>query len=876
MMSKFKTVRTGLLGSAAALALVGAATTAQDVEAQFGDVSIVFDTTVSIGGAVRTTSRNRGFLSEGNGGPIDPRDSVALGATFGDPDAGGPAPTFVPGTFLGTAFVGPTPTGFLTITTNKDNFDGSVNADDGRLNFDKGDAIGGNVKASHELVVKWENYTLFARGFGFYDVVLNDRDAGERSDLADQALGDVGRNYELLDLFVSADYTIADLPINLRVGKQVINWGESTFIQNGNNIFNPIDVGAIRRPGAEIKEALVPVNAVSASISLPYNVSFSAYYALDWEPFELDPSGTPFSGADVVELGSGVGGNVGAIAFTGGSPLGGMRRNCDANTSLAGIQQTNAVLKGILPSSIGVLGDGVVNCSDQSALVTPSGGIFASSINYKTFYRIGRHEEVKIGLPSILAADQFTRPMQGIFERVGNVHASDDGQFGLSAHYLADWAGNTEFGLYYQNYHSRLPFVNVTRLGLAHVGFATVGDSVSLGGLGNRGLNALGCGLAVGMNEAAAGAAITGASAFVPNTIAVADPMDLVNAAVGVTISGLTGAALVLTPGATSSGVTIDTVQNVFKVNCMAQFYQNLAFGPSLLQQNGQEGIGLNPQYGLTLEYPEDIGIVGASFSTTLWGWGVQGEMTLRPDAPFQVDSDTLTIWNAISDCVIRAGAGGVELVVLAGRENADGTGAPSCGNTRRSNPVIKNQMVTAQIGTTASFTGSSWFNEQIGSDGSVLVTELGMVHVPGVEDTYLDKFSTANKKGVQYQGLSCQGSDLGLGGLIGLDAKSSKKCRPNSTSAGLVMLMRWDYNNAFDTGFLVQPQISYSYDFYGSTPAPYGNYLEDRQALNLAVTGTLNNNFRIGASYTNFFGANILNKASDQDFGSLTASYTF
>ena len=74
---------------------------------------------------------------------------------------------------------------------------------------------------------------------------MNDHDVGDRSQLIDQALGDVGRNYELLDAFVSADYTIADMPVNLRLGKQVINWGESTFILNGNNVFNPIDVARL-------------------------------------------------------------------------------------------------------------------------------------------------------------------------------------------------------------------------------------------------------------------------------------------------------------------------------------------------------------------------------------------------------------------------------------------------------------------------------------------------------------------------------------------------------------------------------------------------------------------------------------------------------
>ena len=98
------------------------------------------------------------------------------------------------------------------------------------MNFDNGDLIGANVKANHDLLVKWQNYTVFARAVGFYDVVMNDHDVGARSEMTDAALGDVGRNYELLDAFVSADYTIADLPVNLRLGKQVINWGESTFI----------------------------------------------------------------------------------------------------------------------------------------------------------------------------------------------------------------------------------------------------------------------------------------------------------------------------------------------------------------------------------------------------------------------------------------------------------------------------------------------------------------------------------------------------------------------------------------------------------------------------------------------------------------------
>ncbi|MEQ1867530.1 MAG: DUF1302 family protein, partial [Micropepsaceae bacterium] len=66
------------------------------------------------------------------------------------------------------------------------------------------------------------------------------------------------------------------------------------------------------------------------------------------------------------------------------------------------------------------------------------------------------------------------------------------------------------------------------------------------------------------------------------------------------------------------------------------------------------------------------------------------------------------------------------------------------------------------------------------------------------------------------------------------------------------------------------------SWDMEGTTAAPYSNFLEDRQAINLGVTGTLNNNFRIGANYSNFFSGHVNNKSRDKDFASVSASYTF
>src|SRR5262249_44956543 len=132
----------------------------------------------------------------------------------------------------------------------------------------------------------------------------------------------------------------------------------------------------------------------------------------------------------------------------------------------------------------------------------------------------------------------------------------------------------------------------------------------------------------------------------------------------------------------------------------------------------------------------------------------------------------------------------------------------------------IRNEMYTAQIGTTATFTSSDWWVGEVGADLGVLVTEVGMVFVPGVEDTWIDKLPSPTLAGPQYQNIGCQGTDLPLGGFLDLRDAPSAQCRPTDFSAGLVALYRLEYNNAFDTGYSLAPTIVYSYDFMGTTPA--------------------------------------------------------
>ncbi|MFK5927466.1 MAG: DUF1302 domain-containing protein, partial [Desulfuromusa sp.] len=175
----------------------------------------------------------------------------------------------------------------------------SVNIDDGDLNYDKGDLINNTAKVTSELALQYKNFGLFVRGTAFYDFENNDGGRA-RTPLRDEALDLVGKDAELLDAYVSMDFDLGTMPGQIRIGSQVLSWGESTFIQNGINVINPFAVSKLRVAGAELKEGLVPVGMVSVSISPTENITFEGFYQYDWEEVVIDPPGSYWSTNDFV------------------------------------------------------------------------------------------------------------------------------------------------------------------------------------------------------------------------------------------------------------------------------------------------------------------------------------------------------------------------------------------------------------------------------------------------------------------------------------------------------------------------------------------------------------------------------------------------
>ena len=236
--------RTALAAAVAAALLVPALADAVEFQAASGDLTGSWDTTISYGQSWRAKGANLANIGSANGG-----------------------------------------TGY------------SPNFDDGDLNYHSGDAFSKALKVTSEISLKYRNYGAFVRASGLYDFAVMDGNT-RRTPISTEAKVVAGSYVRLLDAFAYGKWKIGDHPFELRVGKQVLNWGESTFIASPFTEANAFDLAALHVPGAELKEGFLPQGMVRATFGITPNVSAEAYYQFQWYRTELDPTGTYFSTND--------------------------------------------------------------------------------------------------------------------------------------------------------------------------------------------------------------------------------------------------------------------------------------------------------------------------------------------------------------------------------------------------------------------------------------------------------------------------------------------------------------------------------------------------------------------------------------------------
>jgi hypothetical protein len=175
-----------------------------------------------------------------------------------------------------------------------------ANADNGDLNFRYGNVVEATQRITTELQVKKDDYGIFVRATGFYDPVYDDNVNSKPFPLARAAVRDIGADLRLLDAYFFASPQIFGHPVDVRIGNQALNWGESTFIQFGINGITPLDVTALRTPGAELRTAFLPIPAVDLKTEIVPNLTIEGFWQPYWTRTKIEPVGSFFGNNDGV------------------------------------------------------------------------------------------------------------------------------------------------------------------------------------------------------------------------------------------------------------------------------------------------------------------------------------------------------------------------------------------------------------------------------------------------------------------------------------------------------------------------------------------------------------------------------------------------
>ncbi|MEO8101578.1 MAG: DUF1302 domain-containing protein [Betaproteobacteria bacterium] len=291
----------------------------------------------------------------------------------------------------------------------------SVNEDDGDRNYKRGQAFSELLKVTHDLELKQDTWGVFIRGLYFVDFKSR-----RNNNLGPIGRDRLGSDARILDAFVTKSFDPWGKSFRVRAGNQVISWGESTFIPNGINVINAADISKLRVPGSELKEAFIPTASVMGSLELTKSASIEAFAQFNHDKFKLDPRGSYFSNNDTASDDS----DKVIVTF-------GRRQDVSGHPAMNPIALPQAV---ITPGSPGF---NATIAGLNSALVGLYGGYPTGGATLTGF------ADAAVWAP-----------------RSADRSPSDHGQYGVAFRYLATGLNNTEFGLYFLNYHSRIPVLS--------------------------------------------------------------------------------------------------------------------------------------------------------------------------------------------------------------------------------------------------------------------------------------------------------------------------------------------------------------------------------------------------------------------------------
>jgi len=110
----------------------------------------------------------------------------------------------------------------------------------------------------------------------------------------------VGSDVELRESYVHWNLAPGGMPVVFRVGQQILNWSESTFVRDGLDVINPVNLVTVLQPASTREDLRTPQRMVWGAANITETFSIEAYYQYEWEPVTLPPVGWYFSTADAM------------------------------------------------------------------------------------------------------------------------------------------------------------------------------------------------------------------------------------------------------------------------------------------------------------------------------------------------------------------------------------------------------------------------------------------------------------------------------------------------------------------------------------------------------------------------------------------------
>lgn len=295
-----------------ALALIGIALPATALEYEIGGTNIKIENLFTVGGLIRTQDRDNELIAKSN---LDPGICVARTTPTLDTNPNREDNT--------NRYSGDTcTTSILQSNINYVNAPGSynINGDNGNLNFDRGDLVHATAKLTTDFNTNLYDFNIFARTLLLFDTQYTSLEEthpdttlqAARTPFPAAGEDELGTRIEFLDYFVSRVFTVGDRDVSVKLGNQVLNWGESAFLAlNSLNVVNPPSQALLRVPGFDIKELFQPVGMLLIGTEVMESVNAEIFYQYEHKAIAVDPVGSFFSVSDLL----GPGGKYALLSF---------------------------------------------------------------------------------------------------------------------------------------------------------------------------------------------------------------------------------------------------------------------------------------------------------------------------------------------------------------------------------------------------------------------------------------------------------------------------------------------------------------------------------------------------------------------------------